>query len=66
MAKFTLGQVVEFAHQSHARTLGPYEVVRQVPSETDEPRYRLRSIDEPYERMAFEHELRPAEFRMNS
>ena len=61
VAKFKPGQIVEFVRRSFARPDGPYEVVRQLPSETDEPRYRLRSIHEPHERMAVEHELRPAD-----
>jgi hypothetical protein len=39
---------------------GAYEIVRVVPSERGEPRYRVRSVHEAHERVAWEHELRLA------
>ena len=56
-AKFRPGQIVEFTSRSHTRSAGHYEILRQVPSETGEIRYRVRSLEEPHERVASEHEL---------
>ena len=39
---------------------GPYEIVRQLPSDTADRKYRIKSRDETHERVVAEHELRPA------
>jgi hypothetical protein len=57
--KFKPGQIVEFVH-ARMSPRGSYEIVRVEPSETGELRYRVRSLHEPHERVAWEHELRPA------
>jgi len=56
--KFRPGQMVEFVQANRLWAQGPYEVVRLMPSETGEPRYRIRSLQEMHERVAWEHELR--------
>jgi len=56
--KFKPGQSVEFFHSEPMAPRGAYEIVRVVPSETGEPRYRVRSVQEPYERIVWEHEIR--------
>ena len=49
--KFKPGQVVEFAHINRGAPRGPYEIVRLVPSEARELRYRVRSLHEAHERV---------------
>jgi hypothetical protein len=56
--KFRPGQVVEFLHGDRVAPRGTYEIVRLMPSETGEPQYRVRSLHEAHERIAWEHELR--------
>jgi hypothetical protein len=56
--KFRPGQVVEFFHGDRMAPRGADEIVRVMPSETGEPRYRIRSLHEPHERVAWERELR--------
>jgi hypothetical protein len=56
--KFRPGQMVEFVQSNRMWPQGPYEVVRIMPSETEEPKYRIRSLQEMHERVAWEHELR--------
>jgi|tagenome__1003787_1003787.scaffolds.fasta_scaffold20868410_2 hypothetical protein len=58
--KFRSGQLVEFARHAPNAPAGPYEVVRLLPSDTAEPRYRIRSRNETHERVVAEHELRAA------
>ena len=56
--KFKPGQTVEFIHANRMTPSGTYEIVRSIPSETSEPRYRVRSLHEQHERIVWEHELR--------
>jgi hypothetical protein len=56
--KFKLGQIVEFIRADHMAARGEYEVVRSMPSDMGEARYRIRSLHETHERVAWEHELR--------
>ena len=56
--KFKPGQIVELVRGDRLAPRGAYEVIRTMPSETGEPRYRVRSIQEPHERVVWEHELR--------
>jgi hypothetical protein len=58
--KFKPGQSVEFFRSERMIPPGAYEIVRVVPSESGEPRYRVRSVHEAHERVAWEHELRLA------
>ena len=46
--------------RTHNVPPGPYEIVRQLPSETADLKYRIKSRDETHERVVSEHELRPA------
>jgi hypothetical protein len=58
--KFAIGQLVDFdSRNSHARkSTGPYQVVRVLPLEDGNPRsYRLKSMAEPFERIAREFEI---------
>jgi hypothetical protein len=61
--KFRPGQVVEFLHGDRVAPRGTYEIVRLMPSETGEPQYRVRSLHEAHERIAWEHELRAVDKR---
>jgi hypothetical protein len=56
--KFKPGQIVEFVHPTRAVPAGSYEVIRPMPSETEDIGYRVRSLNEVHERFAWEHELR--------
>jgi hypothetical protein len=56
--KFKPGQIVEFIQAHRMAPRGEYEVVRSMPSDVGEPRYRIRSLQETHERVAWEHELR--------
>jgi hypothetical protein len=56
--KFRPGQIVEFIRAHHMAPRGEYEVLRSMPSDVGEARYRIRSLHETHERVAWEHELR--------
>jgi hypothetical protein len=58
--RFRLGQIVMLVGRTHNVPPGPYEIVRQLPSETADLKYRIKSRDETHERVVSEHELRPA------
>ena len=55
--KFQVGEIV---HLSPARNVpgGPYEVIKQLPERGGEFEYRLKSMNEPHERVVREGELR--------
>lgn len=57
--RFKVGQQVEFnPSRSHLPTGGRrYEILRLLPSEQGEVSYRVKSKEEPYERIAKETEL---------
>lgn len=57
--KFKVGQSVSFAagKLTLAGAAGDYEIIRLVPSDDGKPRYRIRSLAEPFERVATEAEL---------
>jgi hypothetical protein len=38
---------------------GVYEVIKVLPNRNGEPEYRIKSANEPHERVARERELRP-------
>jgi hypothetical protein len=58
--KFAVGQLVEFeSRTSHPRKpAGPYQIVRILPLEDGSSRsYRIKSVAEPFERIAREYEI---------
>jgi hypothetical protein len=56
--KFKPGQVVAFGYRNRMAPEGLYEIVKVLPSESGEPRYRVRSLHEAHERVMSEYELR--------
>jgi hypothetical protein len=60
--KFKIGQIVIYRPINH-RLEGPrgkYQVIRLLPpSHHDEPKYRIRNLNEHHERSAKESELKP-------
>jgi hypothetical protein len=61
--KFKVGQSVRFTPGKLAPRAGgqAYTIVRALPAEGGEYRYRIKSVFEPYERMARESELSAVE-----
>ena len=59
--RFSVGQVVDLAHRMlQTAPTGQYEVRQLMPAsdrDADEPRYRIKSMDEKYERVAAESDL---------
>jgi hypothetical protein len=59
--KFSVGQTVTLAHRMLQNApAGPYEIAGLRPSPdnaADEPRYRIKSVDEKHERIAIESDL---------
>jgi hypothetical protein len=59
--KFSIGQKVELAHRMmQAAPRGQYEVRRLMPQsdrDSDDPVYRIKSIDETHERVARQSDL---------
>jgi len=61
-AKFRVGQMVDL----HARRLGvagtvrDFKILRLLPFEFGDRQYRIKTVTEPYERIAKESELSPA------
>ncbi len=59
--RFSVGQVVDLAHRMlQTAPAGQYEVRQLMPAsdrDADEPRYRIKSMDEKYERIASESDL---------
>jgi hypothetical protein len=57
--KFRSGQTVQLSRSMMSRSApgGDYKVVRQLPDDGGEPRYRIKSVNEPYERVAKESEM---------
>lgn len=57
--RFKMGQSVNFAPnpRDFPSSGRRYEIVRQLPLEGREPQYRIKSKEEPYERIAKESEL---------
>lgn len=56
--RFLAGRAVEFKPTSARRNFGPYEVIRELPWEGGELKYRLKSSIDGHERVAEQHELR--------
>ena len=59
MHKFKIGQIVDFSPaRSHiAASLKGYKVLRQMPQDSGELQYRIKSESEIFERTARESEL---------
>jgi hypothetical protein len=57
--KFNVGELVDFAPpRPGVATPGPqYEIIRRIPADGCEHRYRVKSKLEPFERVAKESEL---------
>jgi hypothetical protein len=57
--KYKIGQIVNYVSRNgYATVSGTYEVTQLLPPEGDALQYRIKSVSEPYERVAKEHELR--------
>ena len=52
--KFKIGQLVYYRAESAS---GTYQITQLLPPEGDEYQYRIKSVREPHERVAKEHEL---------
>ncbi len=55
--KFRVGQKVQLV-APHFEPAGDYEIVRQLPDANGECHYRIKSADEPHERVVKESQLR--------
>ena len=57
--KFKVGQTVRFTSARYNRggTIGNYEVTHLLPPEGDDYQYRIKSANEPHERVAKESQL---------
>ena len=57
MARFKSGAAVEFvAATRHGRT-GVFEIIRELPRDDFDPRYRVKSTVDGHERVAHDYEL---------
>jgi hypothetical protein len=56
-SRFRPGNMVEFVPTRRHGDLGSFTIVRELPDEVGEPRYRVRSTADGRERVAAEHEL---------
>lgn len=59
MHKFSLGQSVFFSSRATGRltTRAPYKIIKLMPVEADQYRYRIKANHETFERTAEEHQL---------
>ncbi|HWE21106.1 MAG TPA: hypothetical protein VG758_28735 [Hyphomicrobiaceae bacterium] len=57
--KFSVGEVVDYTpgRQSRPFTARGYKVLRLLPPEGSDLLYRIKSVDEAFERVVKEHEL---------
>ena len=57
--KFKVGELVDYSpgRMSRPLTARGYKVLRLLPPEGSDPLYRIKSVDEAFERVAKEHEL---------
>jgi hypothetical protein len=57
--KFRSGQIVHLSRRMTTKSApgGDYKVVRQLPVDGGEPQYRIKSVSEPYERVAKESDI---------
>jgi len=62
--QFRSGQFVRLCRSIRSGAIeGDYEIVRQLPDEGGELQYRIKSMREPYERVAKESDLELADHR---
>ena len=57
--KFHIGEIVIFRPGRNVPS-GTFEVIKQLPKHGDEFEYRVKSMDEPHQRVARERELTKA------
>lgn len=58
--RFKVGQMVEILPTTlRATVAGQYEIIRLVPCDSNDPQYRLKSLNEKHERVLPERELIP-------
>lgn len=57
MHKFAIGQSVHFSSNARVGASGVYKVVRLMPSENAQVRYRIKAAHENFERVAEEYQL---------
>ncbi len=60
--KFRVGQMVDYNASGRIgvpSSARPYKILRLLPADSDEHRYRIKTITEAYERIARESELSP-------
>jgi hypothetical protein len=57
--KFSVGQAVQYTSgtSDHGRSSGVYTVMKLLPPEGDDHQYRIKSADEPHERVVKESQL---------
>lgn len=60
MHKYKVGQTVHFASNARTGVAGVYKIVRLVPSEDSQCRYRIKGPHENFERIAEEYQLTKA------
>ena len=53
--RFKIGELVDYFSRESAS--GAYQITQLLPPEGDEYQYRIKSVREPHERVAKEHEL---------
>jgi hypothetical protein len=58
--KFKIGQTVRYRTPFGHVAAADYKVTQLLPTEDDELQYRIKSADEPHERVARESQLRRA------
>jgi hypothetical protein len=56
--KFKIGQLVHYVGRGGVS--GIYQVKQFLPAEDEVFQYRIKSVNEPHERVAWEHDLRSA------
>jgi hypothetical protein len=64
--KFKIGDIVTYVQPWGARPVGPYDIIRLLPSDGPDPAYRLKSQAEKHERIAKEYELRTVDVSAHS
>lgn len=55
--KYKRGDIVIIVGTSGNRARGAYEITQLLPLEAAEPSYRIKSVNEPHERVVREHEI---------
>jgi hypothetical protein len=58
--KFKAGDLVTFARSFIKQPVGPFEVIRLLPSDSPDPAYRIKSPAETCERAVREYEISAA------